>query len=135
MPDDFRLDAIGQIHISVQELPRAVSFYRDVLGMTLLFEVPGQPMAFFDCGGIRLYLGKPESPEFRSNPMIYYRVDDIDEAHAALVARGVTFEGPPHMVHKTEGSELWMAGFRDPDDNNICIMSDVPTGDSEAIVA
>ncbi len=131
MASDFKLDAIGQIHISVDDLPAAVAFYRDVLGMTLLFEVPGQQMAFFDCGGIRLYLGKPESPNFHSSPVVYYRVGEIDAAHSALVARGVEFEGAPHIVHKTEDTELWMAGFRDPDGNYVCLMSEVPVTDSE----
>jgi catechol 2,3-dioxygenase-like lactoylglutathione lyase family enzyme len=119
------LNAIGQIHVSVDDLPHAVTFYRDTLGMTLLFEVPGQPMAFFDCGGVRLYLGTPEKPEFRSNPMIYYRVDSIRDAYDALRERGVEFSGEPHMVHKTEASELWMTGFTDPDGNNLVLMSEV----------
>jgi catechol 2,3-dioxygenase-like lactoylglutathione lyase family enzyme len=119
------LDAIGQIHISVSDLPRAVEFYRDVLGMKLLFEVPGQPMAFFDCGGIRLYLGNPEREEFRSNPLIYYRVPSIAEAHKGLTNRGVAFGSAPHVVHSTDSMELWMADFRDPDGNCLVLMSEV----------
>jgi catechol 2,3-dioxygenase-like lactoylglutathione lyase family enzyme len=53
------LGTIGQIHVSVSDVDRAVAFYKDVLGMTFLFRVPGQPMAFFDCDGVRLYLGRP----------------------------------------------------------------------------
>ncbi len=126
MDHPVHLNAIGQIHISVDDVPRAVSFYRDTLGMTLLFEVPGQPMAFFDCGGIRLYLGKPEKPEYRSNPLIYYRVDSIHEAYDALRESSVEFAGPPVVAHKTETSELWLAGFKDPDGNNLVLMSEVP---------
>jgi catechol 2,3-dioxygenase-like lactoylglutathione lyase family enzyme len=120
-----KLDSIGQIHISVSDIPRAVAFYRDVLGMTLLFEVPGQPMAFFDCGGIRLYLGKPEREEFRSNPLIYYRVPAIAEAYESLTSRGVAFRSAPHVVHSTDSMELWMADFRDPDGNCLVLMSEV----------
>ena len=126
MTDDFRLDTIGQIHITVDDVPRAVAFYRDVLGMTLLFEVPGQPMAFFECGGVRLYLGAAERPTFRSNPMIYYRVPSIRDACETLRRRGVEFSGEPHVVHRTDESELWMVGFLDPDGNNLLLMSDVP---------
>ena len=39
----FGLARIGQIAITVRDLPRAVAFYRDVLGMTLLFEAPPGP--------------------------------------------------------------------------------------------
>jgi len=92
------LGTIGQIHVSVSDVDRAVTFYRDVLGMTFLFQVPGQPMAFFDCDGVRLYLGRPETPEFRSNPVLYFDVPDIDEAFAALEDRGVEFRDQPHVV-------------------------------------
>ena len=52
------IQRVGQIHLSVKDIDRAVAFYRDVLELPLLFEVPGQDMAFFDCGGVRLYLGR-----------------------------------------------------------------------------
>ena len=126
MDKELRLDSIGQIHVTVEDLQRAVAFYRDVLGMSFLFEVPGQSMAFFDCGGIRLYLGKAEGPEFRSNPMIYYRVESIDRAFKTLQQRGVVFSSEPHLIHKTDNSELWMAGFQDSEGNSVILMSDVP---------
>ncbi len=116
----------------VNDVPRAVAFYRDVLGMTLLFEVPGQPMAFFDCGGVRLYLGAVERPTFRSNPMIYYRVASIHDAYETLQRRGVEFTAQPHVVDRTDQSELWMVGFHDPDGNNLLLMSDVPVESSSA---
>jgi catechol 2,3-dioxygenase-like lactoylglutathione lyase family enzyme len=122
------LGKIGQIHVSVSDVDRAVAFYRDVLGMTFLFRVPGQPMAFFDCDGVRLYLGRPESPEFRSNPILYFDVPDIDEAFVALGDRGVTFPDVPHVVHRTEETELWMAAFTDPDGNNLILMSERQSG-------
>lgn len=53
---------IGQIAINVQDVERATAFYRDVLGLPLLFTA-GQ-LAFFDCGGVRLMLSYPEMPEF-----------------------------------------------------------------------
>jgi catechol 2,3-dioxygenase-like lactoylglutathione lyase family enzyme len=102
-----------------------VAFYRDVLGMPLLFEVPEQDMAFFDCGGIRLYLSADQADEFPSNPLIYYRVADIDVAYRALRAHEVEFEREPHVVHRTPEYELWMAGFRDPEGNFIHLMSEV----------
>jgi len=118
------LGTIGQIHVSVSDVDRAVTFYRDVLGMTFLFQVPGQPMAFFDCDGVRLYLGRPETPEFRSNPVLYFDVPDIDEAFAALEDRGVEFRDQPHVVPRAEETELWMAAFADPDGNNLVLMSE-----------
>ena len=122
------LGAIGQIHVSVTDVDRSVEFYRDVLGIPFLFRVPEQPMAFFDCGGVRLYLGVPESPEFRSNPIVYFRVEDVDEAFRFLRARGVEFRGKPHVVHRTESSELRMAFFDDPDGNHLVVMAEKAVG-------
>ena len=78
------LGTIGQIHVSVTDVDRSVAFYRDVLGIPFLFGVPGQPMAFFDCDGVRLYLGVPESEAYRARGMLYFTVEDIAEAHRAL---------------------------------------------------
>jgi catechol 2,3-dioxygenase-like lactoylglutathione lyase family enzyme len=119
---------IGQIHVSVSDIDRSVVFYRDVLGARMLFEVPGQSMAFFDLDGVRLYLGRPESPEFRSTPVLYFTVDDVDEAYSTLRDRGVWFADGPHVVHRTETSELRMAFFRDPDGTNLAIMQERPIG-------
>lgn len=124
MNNGLRLNSIGQIHISVHDIDRAVAFYRDVLGMKFLFDVPGQSMAFFDCGGVRLYLGEVESDAFRSNPLIYYRVGDIHGARRALGERGVAFESEPHVVHKADTHELWLAAFKDPEGNWVHLMSE-----------
>jgi catechol 2,3-dioxygenase-like lactoylglutathione lyase family enzyme len=124
------LRSIGQIHVSVSDVDRAVAFYRDTLGMTFLFQVPGQPMAFFDCDGVRLYLGEPESEEYRSRAMIYFRVSDIDEASAALREDGVELD-EPHLVHRAEDHELWMTFLRDPDGNNLALMQERPLARSE----
>ena len=120
------LRTIGQIHVSVTDVDRAVAFYRGVLGIRFLFRVQGQPMAFFDCDGVRLYLGVPESEAYRARGMIYFEVDDIDEAYTALKEGGVEFLDAPHVVHRTEDAELRMAFFTDPDRNNLALMADVP---------
>jgi catechol 2,3-dioxygenase-like lactoylglutathione lyase family enzyme len=121
------VSTIGQIHVSISDIDRSVAFYRDVLGARFLFQVPQQAMAFFDLGGVRLYLGKPESPDFRSSPILYFTVDDVDEAHRELRRRGVEFLDEPHVVNRTESSELWMAFFRDPDGTNLALMEDRAT--------
>ena len=126
MAQDGIIDGVGQIHVSCADFERALGFYRDVLGLPLLFTVPAQKMAFFDVGGVRLYLGVPSSPEYRARSFLYYRVKDIDAAWRTLSERGVVFEGPPHVVHKTESGALWMAGFRDSEGNLAQIMSEVP---------
>jgi predicted enzyme related to lactoylglutathione lyase len=120
------LGTIGQIHVSVTDVDRSVAFYRDVLGIPFLFRVPGQPMAFFDCDGVRLYLGAPESEDFRSRVVLYFTVDDVDEAHASLTQRGIEFIDAPHVVARMDDVELRMAFFRDPDGNHLAIMAEIP---------
>ena len=120
----FGLGTIGQILVPVRDAERAAAFYRDALGMRFLFAFPH--MAFFDADGIRLYLSEPEAPDFRGRATIYFRVPDIDAAVAALEARGVEFAGRPHVVHRDGTIELWMAFTKDPDENNIALMAEVP---------
>ena len=119
------LQRIGQISVPVKDLQRATAFYRDVLNLRLLLDVPG--MAFFDIGGVRLMLSVPESPEFDHRASIlYYQVPDIMGAHAALESRGVPFLRPPHMIADMGAVELWMAFFRDPDGNVLALMCEKP---------
>ena len=119
------LNCIGQIAVNVRDVPRAVAFYRDVLGMTFLFELP--TMGFFDCGGIRLMLSKAESPEFdHPASVIYYKVADIQQTFESLSRQGVEFVSPPRLVAPMPDHDLWMAFFRDPDQNALALMSEVP---------
>ena len=121
---NFRISRIGQIHVPVQDLARATGFYRDTLGMTFLFEVPR--MAFFDCGGIRLMLGTPEDGSAaKPATIIYYRVDDIQEAFVALTARGARFIGEPHFVAKLASGDLWMTFLHDSEGNVLGLQSEV----------
>ena len=121
MPD-LALSQIGQIALTVKDAERSVPFYRDVLGLKFLFQFPN--LAFFDCAGIRLMLSSTPEPETYSS-VIYFRVDDIQAAHAALLARGAVFEHEPRLVAKMPDHDLWMAFLRDPDRNLIGLMSEV----------
>jgi predicted enzyme related to lactoylglutathione lyase len=124
------IERVGQIHVSVTDIGRAVAFYRDVLELPLLFEVPGQDMAFFDCGGVRLYLGRAESPEFESSALLYYAVRGIEDAHETLRGRGVEFLAEPHVVHRAGDTELVLAFFRDSEGNTAALMEERPAADA-----
>jgi methylmalonyl-CoA/ethylmalonyl-CoA epimerase len=118
----FGLSAIGQVAITVTDVDRAVAFYRDTLGMKLLFQMPA--MGFFDCGGVRLMLSPSETGEQYSS-IIYYKVAEIQQAFQTLSARGVVFEREPHLLARMPDHDLWMAFFRDPDRNLLALMSEV----------
>lgn len=117
------IKSIGQICVTVKDLEAAVEFYRDILGISLLFEVPG--MAFFDLGSVRLMLGPADRDELdHAASIIYYKVDDIEASHKELLARGVTFEHEPRLVHKMDDHDLWMAFLRDMDQNLLGLMEE-----------
>ena len=106
------LQQIGQIAVRATELPRAVRFYREALGLRYLFEAPG--LAFFQCGGVQLMLSLAETPEFdHAASVLYFDVAEIQVAYRALLQRGVRFRDEPHIVHRAGEQALWMAFFDD----------------------
>jgi len=122
---DLHLNQIGQIAINAHDLDRALAFYRDTLGLRHLFRAGD--MAFFDCGGIRLMLALPDNPELdHPSSILYFKVADIQQAHAALVARQVRIQEPPILVAKLEQHDLWLSSFYDSEDNLLALMSEVP---------
>lgn len=119
--------AVGQLLIPVEDLESAIEYYRDTLGLRYLFSAPPQ-MSFFQAGDVRLLVGVPEAgqrPERGS--AVYFKVSDIHAVHATLKQRGVKFGGEPKLIHKAPTSELWLAEFRDPDGNQLALMSEIAT--------
>src|SRR5438034_1381481 len=58
----FALSELGQIGVTVSDVEKSVSFYRDTLGLKQLFSaLPG--LAFFAAGTVRLMLSRPESQQ------------------------------------------------------------------------
>ncbi|HSS18856.1 MAG TPA: VOC family protein [Pyrinomonadaceae bacterium] len=123
---DFGLSAIEQIAVNVQDTERATAFYRNQLGMKFLFSAPPS-LAFFDCNGIRLMLSPPAAPEFdHPSSIIYFKVDDIEAAHATLSDRGVVFIEKPTLIADMGSYNLWVAAFRDSENNPLALMCHVP---------
>jgi methylmalonyl-CoA/ethylmalonyl-CoA epimerase len=120
----LHLSAIGQIALTVTQVDRAIAFYRDTLGMKLLFQVPN--MGFFDCGGVRLMLTGAAKAGDGQSFVVYFKVPDIQQVFQALTERGVTIDRDPHLLARMPDHDLWMAFFRDPDRNLLALMSEVP---------
>lgn len=113
------LGPVGQVARTVGDIEAAKAWYGQVLGLTLLYDFPG--MAFFDLGGTRLYLQQAEAPGPES--ILYFRVADIEAAQEALASRGVTFNGPPQMIHRhADGTEEWLAFFSDPEGRPLALI-------------
>ncbi|MDF1501609.1 VOC family protein [Roseisolibacter sp. H3M3-2] len=126
--DGVRLGRIGQVAMTVRDLPGAVRFYRDALGLPFLFEAP-PALAFFDCGGVRLMLSAPDGGgEAGKNSVLYFAVPDIRAAYDGLRGRGVVFVDEPHLIARLPDREVWMCFLRDPDENLLGLMSEIPVG-------
>lgn len=116
---------LGQVAINVKDVERAAGFYQELLGLTLLFKAP-PGLAFFDCGGVRLMLDRAEKPEFdHPSSILYFAVPDIRTAYAKLKENGVRFEEEPHLIAKMPTHDLWMAFFRDSEENLMALMSEI----------
>ncbi|MGQ0641749.1 MAG: VOC family protein [Gemmatimonadaceae bacterium] len=123
---DLSQATIGQLLVPVDDLEKAIPFYRDTLGLPLLFTAPPQ-MSFFQCGTVRLLVGVVEAGHTpQRGSMIYFKVTDIQGVHERLAKLGVTFIKEPHLVHRAATYDLWLAEFRDPDGNQLALMSEVP---------
>ena len=122
---EFGLATIRQIAINAHDIHRATAFYRDKLGMKYLFNVPPK-LAFFDCDGIRLMLSLPEKAEFdHPGSILYFKVDNIQKATETLIERGVEFVEQPTFVADMGSYDLWIAAFRDSENNLLAIMGEV----------
>ena len=121
------LSKVGQIAIPVRDLERATAFYRDTLGVLFLFGYPN--LSFFDCDGVRLMLSAPEMAELdRPGSVLYFLVEDLDLSYRTLVDRGVMFIDEPHLIATMPDHELWMAFFRDSEENMLGLMCEVRPG-------
>jgi methylmalonyl-CoA/ethylmalonyl-CoA epimerase len=116
---------LGQIQVRAHDVERASTFYQDALGLKLLYKAP-PGLAFFDCGGVRLMIDKPEKPEFdHPSSILYFAVPDIQAARAQMKQSGVRFEDEPHLIATMPDHDLWMTFFRDSEDNLMALMSEV----------
>jgi methylmalonyl-CoA/ethylmalonyl-CoA epimerase len=126
MPSSPALSRVAQISIAVSDLPRAIAFYRDVLGLQFLFQAP-PGLAFFNLDGVRLMLALPEQDnKDHHTSILYYETANILESEAALKSRGVTFESEAHKVASLGKVDLWLAFFRDSEGNAVGLLSEVP---------
>ena len=120
MPIAESLCTIGQISRTVRDIRQAEAFFRDVVGLPHLYSFGN--LAFFDCGGVRLFLNQEE--DLAADSILYFRVKDIHQSAEQLVARGAEFINAPHMIHRhDDGTEEWMAFFKEPDGRPLALMT------------
>jgi catechol 2,3-dioxygenase-like lactoylglutathione lyase family enzyme len=123
MTASLNLGPIGQIARSVRDIKQSEIWYAHVLRLQHLYTFG--TLAFFDCGGVRLFLSQTDG-DATSESVLYFRVENIEQAHDDLKARGVEFTNAPHMIHRhSDGTEEWMAFFKDPEGRPLGIMAQV----------
>ncbi len=117
------------IGLFVENLPAAVAFYRDVLGLRLLDQ--GADWAHFDAGGgalFELFGGGKAAPAPKSpaqQPLVVgLRVKDMQKAMAELQARGI------HFTETGGAGETRWAHFSDPEGNQLEIKQTPDSQDS-----
>jgi predicted enzyme related to lactoylglutathione lyase len=119
-----RIFAIGQIAITVSDVEKALGFYRDILGLSFLFS-PSPGLAFLKAGDVRVMLSTPQGAgRVGANSIIYFKTSDIENTHAAIIARGVTNERSPQLAAKMPDHELWLSFIRDSDGNLVGLMEE-----------
>jgi catechol 2,3-dioxygenase-like lactoylglutathione lyase family enzyme len=125
-PGRISLGPIGQVSRSSRDVKRAERFYGETLGLPHHFTFGD--LAFFDAGGVRLYLHRKDDADWRPSSIVYFLTDDIADAHRQLAGRDVRFTGAPHLVYTDDatGTEEWMAFFEDGEGNTLALMSRVP---------
>ncbi|HYL71727.1 MAG TPA: LuxR C-terminal-related transcriptional regulator [Candidatus Dormibacteraeota bacterium] len=116
------LGPLAQIARTVRDIKESEAFYGTQLGLPHLYSFGA--LAFFDCGGTRLYL--QAQPEPAAESILYLRVADVRAAYELLLGRGVPFRDAPHLIHRhADGTEEWMAHFSDPEGRPLAILSQV----------
>lgn len=119
-----KLSTIGQIAITVSDVEKALTFYRDALGLEFLFSA-GPELAFLNADGIRLMLSTPQGAgTIGGNSILYFKVSDIEAVHSAVVGRGAISERAPQLAAKMPDHDLWTGFLRDPDGNLVGLMEE-----------
>jgi len=120
-PDSLAARTLVQVALTTRDLDRARAFYRDVLGLPLMFEANG--MMFFQLEGVRLLVGLARDLAAPiGGSVLYFDAPDFDAIVHGLEARGVTFVAPTLVVQRAEGREHRLREFMDPDGNALAVM-------------
>ena len=118
-------DRFDHLFVEPASFDASLAFYRDGLGWAPLFSWGGGGEPRGVClasGEMRIVLAEPHPAQDKSKthgingtrPTLHLRVDDVDQRHAELAAKGLALFAPEH----THWGTRWFVA-RDPDGNLI----------------
>ncbi len=118
MTSPIQLSRIAAVMLGVRDLPQALEFYREKLGLSILMQEP--TLALLQCGTVMLGLSRGHvnlAPHVAGATEVVFAVDNVRGVHKALTAKGVTFMNEPRQATPTD----WVAHFKDVDGHILSI--------------
>jgi len=111
MAEGVQLSRIAAIMLGVRDLPAAIAFYKDKLGLTVIMQE--SQLALLQCGSVMLGLSPrhANAAPLAEAVEVSFGVDDLRATHKALGQKGVVFLSEPRAVTPTD----WAVHFRDVD--------------------
>jgi catechol 2,3-dioxygenase-like lactoylglutathione lyase family enzyme len=111
MAEGVQLSRIAAIMLGVRDLPAAIAFYKDKLGLTVIMQE--SQLALLQCGSVMLGLSPrhANAAPLAEAVEVSFGVDDLRATHKALGEKGVVFLSEPRAVTPTD----WAVHFRDAD--------------------
>jgi catechol 2,3-dioxygenase-like lactoylglutathione lyase family enzyme len=111
MADIVKLSRIAAIMLGVRDLPAAIAFYKDKLGLNIIMQEPA--LALLQCGNVMVGLSPRHmtAAPLAEAVEVSFGVDNLRATHKALEEKGVVFLGEPRAVTPTD----WAVHFRDVD--------------------
>src|ERR1700677_3554520 len=118
MQQHIRLSQICAIMLGVRDVPQALAFYEEKLGLEVIMREP--QLALLQCGSVMLGLSRGHvhaAPNVTGATEVVFRVETVRAAHRDLTSQGVSFTSEPHQATPTD----WVAHFRDVDGHLLSI--------------
>jgi len=118
MQQYVRLLQISAIMLGVRDLPQALAFYEEQLGLKVIMRE--SQLALLQCGTVTLGLSRGHvhaAPNVTGATEVVFQVETVRAAHRELTSKGVSFTSEPHQVTPAD----WVAHFRDVDGHLLSI--------------
>jgi predicted enzyme related to lactoylglutathione lyase len=109
--------------LSVNDVDRAIAWYRDVLGFEVLYHMEEMGWCELKSPVARVNVGlsQTENRAGKGGAVLTFGVKDIDKARAQLEAADVRFDGETQTIPEM----VRLATFFDPDGNTLMLYQDL----------